>query len=148
SAFYGHPSFSLDVVGITGTNGKTTTTHLARAAVDGALGHASCGIIGTVGAFFGDWHQEVQHTTPEPDETARAMSEMQARGATHVAMEVSSHALVKGRVCAMRFRVAALTNVTQDHLEFHGTMRDYAEAKGRLFTELGPAAAVLNIDDS
>jgi UDP-N-acetylmuramoyl-L-alanyl-D-glutamate--2,6-diaminopimelate ligase len=147
SALYGHPSFSLDVVGVTGTNGKTTTTHLVRAAIDGALGQASCGVIGTVGAFFGDWHEEALHTTPEADETARAMSEMRARGATHVALEVSSHALAKGRVRAMRFRVAALTNVTQDHLEFHGTMRDYAEAKARLFTELGPAAAVLNIDD-
>jgi UDP-N-acetylmuramoyl-L-alanyl-D-glutamate--2,6-diaminopimelate ligase len=147
SALYGHPSFSLDVIGVTGTNGKTTTTHMVRAAVDGALGQSSCGILGTVGASFGGWRSEAQHTTPEADEIARAMVEMRARGATHVAMEVSSHGLALGRVRALRFRVAALTNVTQDHLEFHGSMRAYAEAKARLFTELGPAAAVLNIDD-
>jgi UDP-N-acetylmuramoyl-L-alanyl-D-glutamate--2,6-diaminopimelate ligase len=147
SALYGHPSFSLDVVGVTGTNGKTTTTHLVRAAVDGATGHACCAILGTVGASFAGWRLDAQHTTPEPDETARAMDEMRARGATHVAMEVSSHALALGRVRALRFRVAALTNVTQDHLEFHGSMRAYAEAKARLFTDAGPAAAVINVDD-
>jgi UDP-N-acetylmuramoyl-L-alanyl-D-glutamate--2,6-diaminopimelate ligase len=147
SAVYGHPSFWLDVVGVTGTNGKTTTTHLVRAAVDGALGRASCGILGTIGHSFADWRVAAQHTTPEADEIARAMGEMRSRGATHLAMEVSSHALTIGRVRAVRFRVAALTNVTQDHLDFHGSMRAYAEAKARLFTELGPAAAVLNVDD-
>jgi UDP-N-acetylmuramoyl-L-alanyl-D-glutamate--2,6-diaminopimelate ligase len=147
SAVYGHPSFSLDVVGITGTNGKTTTTHLVRAAVDGALGRPSCGVLGTIGHSFGDWHEDAPHTTPEADEIARTMAAMRARGATHVAMEVSSHALELGRVRALRFRAAALTNVTQDHLDFHGSMRAYAEAKARLFTELGPAAAVLNVDD-
>jgi UDP-N-acetylmuramoyl-L-alanyl-D-glutamate--2,6-diaminopimelate ligase len=148
SAVYGHPSFSLDVVGITGTNGKTTTTHLVRAAVDGAFGRSSCGVLGTIGHAFDGWHVDAQHTTPESDEIARVMAAMRARGATHVAMEVSSHALELGRVRALRFRVAALTNVTQDHLDFHGSMRAYAEAKARLFTELGPAAAVLNVDDT
>ncbi|MGA7123198.1 MAG: UDP-N-acetylmuramoyl-L-alanyl-D-glutamate--2,6-diaminopimelate ligase [Polyangiaceae bacterium] len=147
SAVYGHPSFSLDVVGITGTNGKTSTTHLVRAAVDGALGRASCGILGTIGHSFADWHADARHTTPEADEIARAMAAMRARGATHVAIEVSSHALALGRVWALRFRVAALTNLTQDHLDFHGSMRAYADAKARLFTELGPAASVLNVDD-
>ncbi len=147
SAVYGHPSFSLDVVGVTGTNGKTTTTHLVRAAVDGALGRPSCGVLGTIGHTFADWHANARHTTPEADEIARAMAAMRARGATHVAIEVSSHALALGRVKALRFRVAALTNLTQDHLDFHGSMRAYAEAKARLFTELGPAASVLNVDD-
>ena len=148
SAIYGQPSFSLDVVGVTGTNGKTTTTHLVRAAVDGALGRPTCGVLGTIGHSFDDWHADAQHTTPESDEIARVMAEMRARGATHVAMEVSSHALELSRVRAVRFRAAALTNLTQDHLDFHGSMRAYAAAKARLFTELGPAAAVLNVDDS
>ncbi|HEY4014668.1 MAG TPA: UDP-N-acetylmuramoyl-L-alanyl-D-glutamate--2,6-diaminopimelate ligase [Polyangiaceae bacterium] len=147
SAVYGHPSFWLDVVGITGTNGKTTTAHLVRAAVDGSVGLPACGVIGTVGQSFAGWQADAAHTTPEPDETARAMDEMRARGATHVAMEVSSHALALGRVRGVRLRVAALTNVTQDHLDFHGSMRAYAEAKARLFTELGPASAVVNVDD-
>jgi UDP-N-acetylmuramoyl-L-alanyl-D-glutamate--2,6-diaminopimelate ligase len=148
SAVYGHPSFSLDVVGITGTNGKTTTAHLVRAAIDGALGRPSCGVLGTVGHSFDGWRAEAEHTTPEADDVARTMAAMRARGATHVVMEVSSHALELGRVRAVRFRVAALTNLTQDHLDFHGSMAAYAAAKARLFTELGPGAVVLNVDDA
>ncbi len=148
SAVYGHPSFSLEVVGITGTNGKTTTAHLARAAIDGALGASVCGVLGTVGHRFGDWHAPAEHTTPEADEIARVMAEMRSRGATHVAMEVSSHALELGRVRAVHVRVAALTNLTQDHLDFHGSMQAYGDAKARLFTELGPGSAVLNVDDA
>jgi UDP-N-acetylmuramoyl-L-alanyl-D-glutamate--2,6-diaminopimelate ligase len=135
-------------VGITGTNGKMTTTHLVRAAVDGALGRSSCGVLGTVGHSFGGWYADAEHTTPEADDVARTMAEMRARGATHVAMEVSSHALTLGRVRAVRFRVAAFTNLTQDHLDFHGSMAEYAASKARLFTELGPGAAVLNVDDA
>jgi UDP-N-acetylmuramoyl-L-alanyl-D-glutamate--2,6-diaminopimelate ligase len=148
SAVYGHPSFSLEVVGITGTNGKTTTAHLVRAAVDGALGATLCGVIGTVGHGFGGWSLPAEHTTPEADDIARAMATMRSRGATHVAMEVSSHALELGRVRAVHVRVAALTNLTQDHLDFHGSMAAYAEAKARLFTEIGPGVAVLNVDDA
>ena len=148
SAIFGHPSFALEVVGITGTNGKTTTTHLVRAAIDGALGRPSCGVLGTVGHSFDGWHADAEHTTPEADEIARVMANLHARGATHVAMEVSSHALSLGRVLAVRIRVAALTNLTQDHLDCHGSMEAYAEAKGRLFTELGPGSCVVNIDDA
>ena len=148
SAVYGHPSFSLEVIGITGTNGKTTTAHLVRAAVDGALGRPSCGILGTVGHSFGDWREAAEHTTPEADDVARTMVSMRGLGATHVAMEVSSHALELGRVRAVRFRVAALTNLTQDHLDFHASMQAYADAKARLFLELGPGGAVLNVDDA
>jgi UDP-N-acetylmuramoyl-L-alanyl-D-glutamate--2,6-diaminopimelate ligase len=148
SAVYGHPSFSLDVVGITGTNGKTTTAHLVRAAVDGASGFAACGMLGTLGHSFQQWHGRAEHTTPEADDVARAMTEMRARGATVLAMEVSSHALELGRVRAVRFRVAALTNLTQDHLDFHGSMSAYAEAKARLFTEMGPEGVALNVDDA
>ena len=148
SAVYGQPSFALDVVGITGTNGKTTTAHLVRAAIDGALGRETCGVLGTIGHRFAGWEEKSENTTPEADDIARAMDEMRVRGATHAAMEVSSHALELGRVRALRFRVAALTNVTQDHLDFHGSMPAYAEAKARLFTELGPGAAVINVDDA
>ncbi len=148
SAVYGHPSFSLEVVGITGTNGKTTTAHLARAAIDGALGDALCGVLGTVGHRFGEWSAPAEHTTPEADDIARTMAEMRALGATHVAMEVSSHALALGRLRGVHVRVAALTNLTQDHLDFHGSMEAYAETKERLFTEVGPGAGVLNVDDA
>ncbi len=145
---YGHPSLALEVVGITGTNGKTTTAFLVRAAIDGALGRPACGVLGTVGNEFGAWREPAAHTTPEADEIARTLVELRQLGATHAVLEVSSHGLELGRVRAMRFRVAALTNVTQDHLDFHGSMEAYARAKTRLFTDLAPAAAVLNVDDA
>jgi UDP-N-acetylmuramoyl-L-alanyl-D-glutamate--2,6-diaminopimelate ligase len=148
SAVYGHPSFALEVVGITGTNGKTTTAHLTRAAIDGALGAKVCGVLGTVGHAYGEWRSDAAHTTPEADDVARVMAAMRAKGATHVAMEVSSHALDLGRVRGVHFRVAALTNLTQDHLDFHGSMEAYGESKARLFTELGPGSAVVNVDDA
>jgi UDP-N-acetylmuramoyl-L-alanyl-D-glutamate--2,6-diaminopimelate ligase len=147
AAVYGHPAFGMDITGITGTNGKTTTTYLLRAAVDGAIGIPRCGIIGTAGHVFGGETIDASHTTPEADELARVMARMKQRGATHVAMEVSSIALTLGRVRAVRFRVAAFSNLTQDHLDFHGDMRRYSEAKKLLFTELGPSVAVVNVDD-
>jgi UDP-N-acetylmuramoyl-L-alanyl-D-glutamate--2,6-diaminopimelate ligase len=147
ASVYGHPAMGLEVVGITGTNGKTTTTHLVRAAIDAAVGVPACGIVGTVGHRFGDWVVDAAHTTPESDELARVLASMRARGATHVAMEVSSIALVAKRVDAVRFRVAALTNLTQDHLDFHGSMQAYADAKALLFTRHAPGAAVINVDD-
>ena len=140
AAVYGHPAFSLDIVGITGTNGKTTTTHLVRAAIDGALGLPLTGIVGTVGHTYAGRTIAASHTTPEADELARVLAVMRKRGATHVAMEVSSIALVLRRVAAVRFRVAAFTNLTQDHLDFHGSMEAYAAAKMELFTKLGPAS--------
>jgi UDP-N-acetylmuramoyl-L-alanyl-D-glutamate--2,6-diaminopimelate ligase len=145
AALYGHPTLALDVVGITGTNGKTTTTQLLRSAVDGAAGRAVCGVMGTVGYRFGDHVLPSTHTTPGADEVARVAASMRTLGAAYLAMEVSSHALVQERVRAVRFRVAAFTNLTQDHLDFHGNMADYAAAKARLFTELAPGSCVLNI---
>ena len=147
AAVYGHPAFSLDVVGITGTNGKTTTSHLVRAAIDGALGLQKCGIVGTIGHTYAGQTIASTHTTPEADELARVLAVMRKRGATHVAMEVSSIALVLGRVKAVRFRVAAFTNLTQDHLDFHGSMSAYADAKRMLFTAAEPGMAVINVDD-
>ena len=147
AAVYGHPAFSLDIVGITGTNGKTTTSHLVRAAIDGALGLPKCGIVGTIGHTYAGSTIAAAHTTPEADELARVLAVMRKRGATHVAMEVSSIALVLGRVKAVRFRVAAFTNLTQDHLDFHGSMSAYADAKRMLFTSAEPGLAVINVDD-
>jgi UDP-N-acetylmuramoyl-L-alanyl-D-glutamate--2,6-diaminopimelate ligase len=147
AAVYGHPAFGLDIVGITGTNGKTTTTHLVRAAIDGALGMPACGIIGTIGHTYAGKTIPAMHTTPESDELARVLAVMKKRGATHVAMEVSSIALVLGRVRAVRFRVAAFTNLTQDHLDFHRSMDSYASAKMELFTTMAPGLAVVNVDD-
>ncbi len=147
AAVYGHPAFSLDVIGITGTNGKTTTSHLVRAAIDGALGLPKCGVVGTIGHSYAGQTIAASHTTPEADELARVLAVMRKRGATHVAMEVSSIALVLGRVRAVRFRVAAFTNLTQDHLDFHGSMEAYAAAKMALFTTCEPGLAVVNVDD-
>lgn len=148
AAIHSHPSFTLDVVGITGTNGKTTTTHLVRDAIDAAEGASKCGLIGTVGHLYGDLVVSAEHTTPEADELARVMAEMRARGATYVAMEVSSIALDLGRVRAVRFRTAAITNFTQDHLDFHGSMSAYAAAKKKLFRECAPGSIVANVSDS
>ncbi len=145
AAVYGHPTFGLDVVGITGTNGKTTTSYLVRTAIDAAGGKT--GVIGTLGYRFGDVDVTATHTSPEADELARVTAAMLARGATHVAMEVSSIAIAAKRVDAVRFRVAAFTNLTQDHLDYHGTMEAYAAAKAKLFFELEPNGAVINVDD-
>ncbi len=144
AAVYGHPTFGLDVVGITGTNGKTTTTLLCRSTIEHAGGHA--GTIGTLGyELAGAFHRPASHTSPEADELARLAREMRDRGATHLVMEVSSIALAARRADGVRFRVAAFTNLTQDHLDYHGTMDAYAEAKARLFTELGPGSAAINV---
>ena len=145
SAIYGDPTHDLEVVGITGTNGKTTTSYLARAAIDGA--GMRTGVLGTLGASFSDLRFDALHTTPEADEVARVAASMRDAGATHLVMEVSSHALDQRRADAVRFRVAAFTNLTQDHLDYHGTVEAYAAAKTRLFTDLSPASSVIMIDD-
>lgn len=145
AAVYGHPSFALQVVGITGTNGKTTTSVLTQAAIEGTGKRPA--LMGTLGYRFSGLSIDAAHTTPEGDDFARIASSMRASGATHLVTEVSSHALAQARVDAVRFRVAAFTNLTQDHLDFHGTMEAYAEAKARLFFDLSPGAAVLFTDD-
>jgi UDP-N-acetylmuramoyl-L-alanyl-D-glutamate--2,6-diaminopimelate ligase len=147
SAVYGHPSFALQVLGITGTNGKTTTAHLLRDALDAAVGRSETGILGTVGHRFGDAVFPTKHTTPEADELARVLAAMKDRGARYAAIEVSSIALSEKRVEGTRFTAAGFTNFTQDHLDYHGSMKAYGEAKERLFLELGPGASVINIAD-
>jgi UDP-N-acetylmuramoyl-L-alanyl-D-glutamate--2,6-diaminopimelate ligase len=142
---YGRPTEAMQVVGITGTNGKTTTTHLARHAIE-AAGHA-VGTIGTLGYRLAGELHAATHTSPEADELQRVAAAMRARGATHLVMEVSSIAIAAARVADVRFQVAAFTNLTQDHLDYHGTMAAYAAAKDRLFFEWEPPVAVVNVDD-
>jgi UDP-N-acetylmuramoyl-L-alanyl-D-glutamate--2,6-diaminopimelate ligase len=143
AAFYGDPSHSLDVIGVTGTNGKTTVTHMAAAILNTA--GLPCGVVGTVGAEFGTRSWRSEHTTPQPPELHALLAEMCDARAKAVAMEVSSHALALDRVDDVRFRIAALTNVTRDHLDFHRTHDAYAAAKRRLFELAG--SCVLNSDD-
>lgn len=141
--FYDDPSRQLRVVGITGTNGKTTTTHITRALLD-ACG-LRCGYIGTLGASFGEWTRPLQNTTPLPIELQETLARMRELGARAVAMEVSSHALALHRADDIRFAAGAFTNLTRDHLDFHKTLEAYAAAKRRLF-DLAERA-VLDVDD-
>lgn len=150
--FYGQPSQQLRMIGVTGTNGKTTTTHLIRALLK-AAGH-EVGLIGTVNNYVGDQALPVEHTTPEAVDLQELLARMVAARSDYAVMEVSSHALDLHRVDGVEYDVAVFTNLTQDHLDFHGSMEAYREAKGKLFAGLGrnarkqgPKAAVLNADD-
>jgi UDP-N-acetylmuramoyl-L-alanyl-D-glutamate--2,6-diaminopimelate ligase len=138
------PARALRVAGVTGTNGKTTTTQLLAAILEAA--GVSTGIIGTLGARLGDERWPLENTTPLALELQALLAAMRERGARAVAMEVSSHALAQGRVADVPFAVAALTNLTRDHLDFHGDMETYAAAKRSLFAQT--AHAVLNVDDA
>ena len=144
-AFYGRPSAALWTCGVTGTNGKTTCSQWIAAALTGA--GTKCGVIGTLGAGFPGALEDSSHTTPDALELHRLLAGMQRAGAAAVAMEVSSHALVQGRVGGVAFDCALFTNLSHDHLDFHGSMDAYAAAKARLFEAEGLACAVLNLDD-
>lgn len=144
--FYGEPGKHLQVVGVTGTNGKTSVTYLIAQLLQ-ALG-VKAGVIGTTGSGFPGALLPETHTTPDPIAVQQRLATLRAEGATVVAMEVSSHALVQRRVEAIPFAVAVATNISRDHLDYHGTMANYAGAKRRLFTELKSAQAVLNSDDA
>ncbi len=144
-AVHGHPSRSLEVIGVTGTNGKTTVTWLAEQVLE-RMG-ARPARLGTLGYSLGQDRTTSPLTTPEADEVTRWMARARDGGATHFAMEVSSHALVQARVEAIAFRAAIFTNLTQDHLDFHGDMETYGRAKRRLFVDLSPALAIVNVDD-
>ena len=136
--FFGHPSGDLSVVGITGTNGKTTTAYLLRAAFE-AAGHR-CGLMGTVTYSLGDEEREATRTTPEAPDMQAMLREMADRGCRAAVMEVSSHALALRRVDGTRFAAGVFTNLTRDHLDFHGDMEAYAAAKRRLFEMLPDGA--------
>jgi UDP-N-acetylmuramoyl-L-alanyl-D-glutamate--2,6-diaminopimelate ligase len=146
AAFYRHPSEDLLVVGVTGTNGKTTTVHLLRAILEEA--GRRCGLIGTTGYVVGGTRHAAARTTPEAPEVQRMLRDMADDGCQACAMEVSSHALALHRVDHLRFSAAVFTNLTRDHLDFHESMEAYFFAKRRLFEGLPPGApALVNADD-
>src|SRR3954447_11486050 len=144
AAFHGDPTARLDVVGVTGTNGKTTTAFLVRALLQAA--GRQTGLLGTVTSVVGGQERPVVRTTPEAIELQRDFAEMVAGGDVACAMEVSSHALALHRADAIHWAAAVFTNLSRDHLDFHGTMEEYFAAKRRLF-EARPAAAIVNVDD-
>ena len=144
--FYGDPTAELRVVGITGTNGKTTTAFLMRARPE--AGGLQAGLLGTVKSVIGGVDHEVERTTPEAIDLQRTFRRMLEGGDAACAMEVSSHALELRRADAIHFAAAIFTNISRDHLDFHPTMEDYYAAKRRLFIENGPEHSVLNADDA
>ena len=145
AAFFGDPTATLETIGVTGTNGKTTTAFLVRAQLE-ADGRQT-GLLGTVKSVIGGSERDVQRTTPEAIDLQRTFREMLDHGDRACAMEVSSHALELRRADAIHFAAAIFTNLTQDHLDFHADMEAYFNAKRMLFTELGPRAAIVNLDD-
>lgn len=151
--FYGHPTQNLQLVGITGTNGKTTTSHLIEKILSDA--GKRTGLIGTMYTKILDQIDETKNTTPESLTLQRIFKKMVDSRIDAAVMEVSSHALVEGRVHGCDYDIAVFTNLTQDHLDFHKTMDEYKRAKGLLFAQLGnsydekrPKYAVLNADDA
>jgi len=143
--FYGQPASAMTVIGVTGTNGKTTCTHLLAQALDEP--GTRCGLIGTLGAGFPGELEPLQHTTPDAVSLHRQLAELRRRGAGRVCMEVSSHGIEQGRVAGIQFDVAVFTNLSRDHLDYHGDMESYAAAKARLFDWPGLRAAVVNAED-
>lgn len=144
--YFGSPSQSLRVVGVTGTNGKTSTVQLLAQALTGEGRRA--GSIGTLGSGLHGALREGERTTPDVIAVHAALAALRDEGADDVAMEVSSHALDQGRVDAVRFQVAVFTNLTRDHLDYHGDMAAYGAAKARLFAWPGLKSAVVNLDDA
>ncbi|WP_425489111.1 UDP-N-acetylmuramoyl-L-alanyl-D-glutamate--2,6-diaminopimelate ligase [Arenimonas soli] len=145
SRFYGAPSEALRLVGVTGTNGKTSIVQLITQAL--ALSGVTAGSIGTLGAGLHGHLVAGERTTPDVVAVHRLLARMRDEGASHVAMEVSSHALAQGRVDAVAFQVAVFTNLTRDHLDFHGSMDAYGDAKALLFGWPTLEAVVINLDD-
>jgi UDP-N-acetylmuramoyl-L-alanyl-D-glutamate--2,6-diaminopimelate ligase len=143
--FFGEPSRALDLIGVTGTNGKTSTVQLIAQAL-AFLGRKPA-TVGTLGAGMHGAVVEGERTTPDAISMQALLAGFRDSGASHVAMEVSSHALEQGRVNALAFDVAVFTNLTRDHLDYHGTMEAYGAAKAKLFAFDGLRAAVINIDD-
>lgn len=150
AVFYGHPSLQLQTAGVTGTNGKTTTTFLLKHLLD--VAERPCGLIGTVRYMVGPRELPAARTTPEASDVQRLLREMRDVSCRAAVMEVSSHALEQDRVRGVEFDAAIFTNLTQDHLDYHGTMEAYFAAKQKLFEHLAAqphkrGKAVLNIDD-
>jgi UDP-N-acetylmuramoyl-L-alanyl-D-glutamate--2,6-diaminopimelate ligase len=144
--FFDRPSESMRMVGVTGTNGKTSTVQLLAQALS-LLGHRAASL-GTLGAGLHGQLREGERTTPDAISVQETLAGFRDADASHVAMEVSSHALEQGRVNAVDFEVAAFTNLTRDHLDYHGSMEAYGAAKAKLFAWPGLRAAVINVDDA
>ena len=142
---YGQPAKAMKLIGVTGTNGKTSTTLLLKQVLEKCLG-AKVGLIGTMSNLIGDEELPTERTTPESLELQELFAKMRDADCTHVVMEVSSHALTLHRVGGVHFDVAAFTNLTEDHLDFHKTMDEYCDAKAELFARCG--SAVINVDDN
>ncbi|MCL2827810.1 MAG: UDP-N-acetylmuramoyl-L-alanyl-D-glutamate--2,6-diaminopimelate ligase [Oscillospiraceae bacterium] len=142
--YFGQPAKEMKLIGVTGTNGKTTTTLLLKSVLEQCL-KAKVGLIGTNENMVGDEVVETERTTPESYELQKLFRQMADAGCTYVVMEVSSHALALSRVAGLRFAVGVFTNLSQDHLDFHKDMDNYARAKALLFTQSGKG--VINIDD-
>src|SRR5207247_1209037 len=142
---FGRPADHLTTIGVTGTNGKTTCTYLLEAILRGA--GLTPGVIGTTGARIDGSPVPIERTTPEAPDLHRLLARMRADGVRAVAMEVSSHALAQRRTDGVTFDAAIFTNLSQDHLDFHGTMGAYFEVKARLFTPEHTAVGVVGSDD-
>jgi len=142
--WFGHPARQMKLIGVTGTNGKTTTTHLVKAMLEGALG-AKVGLIGTICNRIGQQELPAHRTTPESYELHRLLRSMADAGCEYVVLEASSHALDQRRLYGLTFDAGVFTNLTQDHLDYHGTMERYRAAKEQLFRQ--SRTAVLNLDD-
>ena len=143
--FYGHPARSMTMIGVTGTNGKTSVTLLLKQVLETCLG-AKVGLIGTMANQIGEESIPTERTTPESFELQGLFARMRDAGCSHVVMEVSSHAVALERIGGVHFDVAAFTNLTEDHLDFHKTMDAYCDAKAELFRRCD--RAVINTDDS
>jgi UDP-N-acetylmuramoyl-L-alanyl-D-glutamate--2,6-diaminopimelate ligase len=144
--WYDHPSKQLKVIGVTGTNGKTSITQWLAQALD-ASNHRTA-VLGTLGNGFPGALVQTGYTTPDAPKLQTQLDELRKSGAKQVAMEVSSHALHQERIAGTEFNCAVFTNLTQDHLDYHGSMADYAEAKAKLFQQTGLKHAVINLDDA
>lgn len=144
SNWYNNPSSEMKIIGVTGTNGKTTTTNLIKTVIEKCSG-AKVGLIGTNHNMIGDKVLETAHTTPESYELQKLFREMADSGCAYVVMEVSSHALYLDRVYGVRFETGVFTNLTHDHLDFHQTMEEYAASKAKLMAQSNHA--VINLDD-
>jgi len=142
--YFGHPSKSMTMIGVTGTNGKTSSTLLLKQVLEKTLG-AKVGLIGTMQNLIGDEIIPTERTTPENFEVQALFARMRDAGCSHVVMEVSSHAIALDRIAGTHFNVAAFTNLTEDHLDFHKTMEAYCDAKAELFRRCDKA--VINGDD-
>ena len=145
-AFWGYPEKKLKLVGITGTNGKTTTTYLLRSILKAA--GLKVGLVGTIGNLVDDEFIPAEHTTPEAPDLQAMFAQMVQRGLTHVVMEVSSHAIDQKRISGEDFDVGVFTNLTQDHLDYHKTMGEYCRVKASFFGQLPKeSTAIINLDD-